>query len=59
MTLGEKIKYLRKKSDMSQQTLADYLEIKTSSFYNWLKGQYDFSTERQNRLAEIIGNLKE
>lgn len=27
MTLGEKIKYLRKKSDMSQQTLADYLEI--------------------------------
>lgn len=27
MTLGDKIKYLRKKNDMSQQTLADYLEI--------------------------------
>lgn len=39
--------------------IADYLEIKKNSFYNWLKGQYTFSQERQNRLKEVITCLKE
>ena len=39
--------------------MKQYLEIKKNSFYNWLKGQYTFSQERQNRLKEVITCLKE
>ena len=39
--------------------IAGYLEVKRNSFYNWLKGYYDFSEERQARLKEVIACLKE
>ena len=39
--------------------LAEYIEIKPNSFYNWLKGQYDFSFETQQRLKFIIEDLTE
>ena len=39
--------------------IADYLEIKKNSFYNWLKGYYEFSEERQRRLLDVIACLKE
>ena len=39
--------------------IAGFLEVKRNSFYNWLKGYYDFSEERQARLKEVIACLKE
>lgn len=39
--------------------IAGVLDVKRNSFYNWLKGYYDFSEERQARLKEVIACLKE
>jgi hypothetical protein len=34
--------------------IAEYLEIHKNSFYNWLKGYYDFGEDTEKRLIEII-----
>lgn len=58
--------FLRKESKMlkalqgiSYKELAEFLEIRQDSFYNWLKGYYNLSAEKQKRLQEIIALLKE
>ena len=53
------VKELKLFQDISYTEIAEYLEIKQSSMFNWLKGQYDFSTKRMLALQEIITNLKE
>ncbi len=57
--LRKRVKLLRALQDIKYKEIAEYLEINKNSFYNWLKGQYDLSNEKQIRLAEIISNLKE
>lgn len=57
--LRKEVKLLKALQDISYKELADYLEIKQESFYNWLKGYYNFSIKRTNRLVEIISCLKE
>ncbi len=39
--------------------LADQLKVKKSSFYSWLKGQYDFSFQKQRELQTILSEIKE
>ena len=39
--------------------IAEDLEITKNSFYNWLKGYYNLSIEKENRLKEIINLLSE
>lgn len=34
--------------------MADGIGIRRSSFYNWLKGQYDFSEERREMLVAFL-----
>ena len=46
----QKIKY---------KEIAEYLEIKSGSFTNWLNGYYDLSESKQSQLNDIISNLKE
>ena len=41
------------------KTFADCLGITEHSFYNWLKGYYNLNEENQQRLQQIIDNLKE
>lgn len=55
--LRKQVKLLKAFQNITYSELAGYLEIKQSSFYSWLKGQYNFGEERQKRLYEIITNL--
>lgn len=54
-----KCKELKILQDISYSEIADQLKIKRNSFYNWMKGYYDFSQETQERLLAIILILKE
>ena len=57
--LREECKKLKVFQNISYKELADFLEIKPNSFYSWLKGEYEFSQEKQTLLSEIINYLKE
>lgn len=57
--LRKQVKELKVYQDITYKELAEYLEIQRNSFYNWLKGYYNFSEEKQIQLQEIINNLKE
>ena len=57
--LRTEVRKLKVYQDIQYKEIAEYLEVKNSSFYNWLKGQFNLSQEKQNRLSEIIDNLKE
>jgi hypothetical protein len=34
--------------------IAEHLEVKKSSFYAWLRGNYNFSAQRLTRLQAIV-----
>ena len=57
--LRKQVKALKAFQDISYKELANYLSIRDTSFYNWLKGYYDLSEKKQQELQEIISNLKE
>ena len=57
--LRKDVKLLKALQNVSYKEIAELLEIRQDSFYNWLKGYYDFGEERQNRLLEIVCCLKE
>lgn len=57
--LRKQCKELKILQNIPYSEIAAYLEVNKNSFYNWLKGYYDFSEARQERLQEIISCLKE
>lgn len=57
--LREKVKLLKALQNVSYTELAAHLEIHKNSFYNWLKGYYNLSTEKTERLIEIINLISE
>lgn len=57
--LRKECKLLKALQGITYKELSSYLEIRPDSFYCWLKGYYDFGTDTQNRLTEIIETLKE
>lgn len=57
--LRKDVKLLKALQGISYKEIAELLEIRQDSFYNWLKGYYEFGEERQHRLVEIICCLKE
>lgn len=57
--LRKECKTLKAFQGVAYKEIADYLEIKQNSFYSWLNGQYDLSTQKQTQLKEIISILKE
>ena len=57
--LRKDVKLLKALQGISYKEVAEFLEIRQDSFYNWLKGYYDFSEERQRRLLDVIACLKE
>ena len=57
--LRKECKMLKALQGISYTELAEYLEIKQQSMYNFLKGEYDLSIEKQQKLCDIITNLKE
>lgn len=57
--LRKKVKMLKALQDVSYTSIAEDLEIHRNSFYNWLKGYYNLSAEKENRLNEIINLISE
>lgn len=57
--LRKEIKILKALQNISYAEISEYLEINKNSFYNWLKGYYNLSTEKEKRLIEIISFIKE
>ena len=57
--LRKEVKLLKALQGVSYKEIAELLEIRQDSFYNWLKGYYQFGDERQHRLLEVICCLKE
>lgn len=57
--LRKEVKMLKALQGVSYSSIAEDLEIKKNSFYNWLKGYYNLSTEKQRRLKEIIELISE
>ena len=42
---------------ISYKEIAEYLEIKPKSLYNWLRGDYELSQEKLKVLQEVIETL--
>lgn len=57
--LRKKVKLLKALQGITYKEIACYLEIKENSLYNWLRGQYELSTDKTDQLIEIITNLSE
>ena len=56
--LRKKCKELKCFQGVPYVELAEHLEIKKNSFYNWLKGYYELGEEKQRRLLDVIACLK-
>lgn len=57
--LRKQVKLLKALQNVSYKEIAEYLEINKNSFYNWIKGYYDFSIEKEQRLTEILSLITE
>lgn len=57
--LRYQVKELKIYQGIAYKEIAEYLEVSKNSFYNWLKGYYELSFEKEQRLKEIVGTLKE
>ena len=57
--LRKKVKLLKALQGISYKEISEYLDIKTNSLYNFLKGQYNLSYEKASLLEYIISNLWE
>lgn len=57
--LRKQVKLLKALQGITYKELASYLEITVDSFYNWLAGYYNLSSEKQQTLKEIIETLQE
>ena len=57
--LRNEVKLIKIYQGVSYKELAEYLDIRQDSFYSWLRGYYNLSDEKQQRLNEILTNLKE
>lgn len=57
--LRKRVKLLKALQNISYKELSEYLEIKQNSLYNFIRGAYDLSDERAERLDSIISDLWE
>lgn len=57
--LRNEVKILKALQNITYTEIAEHLEINRNSFYNWLKGYYNLSFEKEKRLQEIIELLSE
>lgn len=52
------IKELKIHYDVNYKNIAEQLGIAKNSFYNWIKGYYNLSTNKQIELQKIINKYK-
>ena len=56
--LRKKCKELKVSQDVPYKDIATQLGLKKNSFYNWLRGYYNLSIEKQQELQNILSNFK-
>ena len=54
LSLGEKIKLLRKKNGLTQQQLAKLIPVSFSTFRRWEKNQHSPNISELSKLAQIL-----
>lgn len=57
--LRNQVKTLKAFQNVAYSEIATHLEMHKNSFYNWLKGYYNLSAEKEQRLIEIINLISE
>ena len=57
--LRKEVKLVKALQGISCKEIAEFLEIRQDSLYNWLCGYDQLGTLKQKRLNEIIETLKE
>jgi transposase len=57
--LRKQVKLLKALQGISYTEIAEHLEIHRNSLYNWLNSQFSLSADKESRLLEIIGCLKD
>ena len=57
--LRKEVKLLKALQGVSYKEIAEYLEIKQDSLYSWLRGYYNLSEEKIERLQDVIACIKE
>ena len=56
--LRQKVKLLKATEAIQNfAEVAELLEMRSGSFYNWLNGDYNFGAAKKQRLQEIIDDL--
>ena len=58
MTQIDEVRLLKVFHRVSYASIAAELGIRTNSLYNWMRGTYTFSKERQEALQRIIERYK-
>ena len=43
--------------DIFYKDFADYLDIAEHSFYNWIKGYYNLSSDKKRKLHDVVVDL--
>lgn len=54
-----RVKMLKILQGIEYKEIAEFIEIKPSSFYSWLDGQYEFNDERKRKLDFVLDTLQE
>ena len=54
-----RVKMLKILQGIEYKEIAEFIEIKPSSFYSWLDGQYEFNDERKRKLEFVLDTLQE
>ena len=57
--LRKEVKLLKALQGVSYKEIAEYLEIKQDSLCSWLRGYYNLSEEKIERLQDVIACIKE
>lgn len=55
MTLSEKVSEYAEKNNETRDSIADKLGISRSSFFNKVRGSYEFSLSEAYKLSRLLG----
>lgn len=57
--LRQEVKLLKAFNGITYKTFSEAIGVQNSSFYAWLKGQYDFGFYTESALKDFIRQMKE
>lgn len=55
--LRKKVKLVKALYDIPYKEIAEYIDLPQKSFYNWLKGYYEFGEKRTQQLEYALSLL--